>query len=271
MGFSAVKICFMGLTGYKLLSGDRSSGVVGPDVYQVLLARELVKNGFKVSYINYDEGGPPVETIEGIEVIKVYPMSNRLNLLQKFCAIGKAMRKANADIYFQQGGAGPFTPFFSRLTGSKFVMSVGHDAYVAPELRKDNGFVFNFKTSLEIRLADRILVLGENQKAMLKKTFGRDGTVAGIHTPLTPPGIPKKAQPPVVLWVASIQERKQPELFLELAEAMPQARFQIVGGSADKEYVKKIENRAKKIPNLEYVGFVPYEEINKYAYRITSQ
>ena len=62
-----MKICFMGLTGYKLLSGDRSSGVVGPDVYQVLLARELLKHGFQVAYINYDEGGPKTETIDGIE------------------------------------------------------------------------------------------------------------------------------------------------------------------------------------------------------------
>ena len=191
-------------------------------------------------------------------------MNNHLNLLQKSCAIGRAMRKANADVYFQQGGAGPFTPLFCRLTGRKFVMSVGHDAYVDPELRKDSGFASNFKTALEIRLADKILVLGENQKKLLKENFGRNSTVASIHTPLPPPGMPQKAQPPVVLWVGSIQERKQPEMFLDLAEAMPQARFQIVGGSADKEYVKKIENRAKKIPNLEYVGFVPYEEINKY-------
>jgi len=259
-----VKICFMGLTGYKLLSGDRSSGVVGPDVYQVLLARELLKHGFRVAYINYDEGGPGEESIDGIEVIKVYPMDNNLNLLQKSCAISRAMRKANADIYFQQGGAGPFAPLFCRLTGRKFVMSVGHDAYVDKKLRKDSGFVFNFKTAMEIRLAHTILVLGENQKKMLKENFGRASSVAGIHTPLPPPGMPQKAQPPLVLWVGSIQERKQPELFLELAEAIPQAQFQIVGGSPDKEYVKKIENRAKNIPNLKYTGFVPFNEINEY-------
>jgi hypothetical protein len=139
----------MGLTGYQLLSGDRSSGVVGPDVYQVLLARELIRHGFQVAYINYDEGGPEVENIDGIEVIKVYLMRSKLNIIQKSCAIGRAMRQAGADIYFQQGGAGPFTPLFCRLTGRKFVMSIGHDAYVDKQLRKKSGFVFNFKTALE--------------------------------------------------------------------------------------------------------------------------
>jgi len=262
-----VKICFMGLTGYQLLNGDRSTGVVGPDVYQVLLARELLKHGFQVAYINYDEGGPKTEIIDGIEVIKIYPMHNKLNIFQKAWAVGKAMRQANADIYFQQGGAGPFTPLFCRFLGRKCVMSIGHDAYVDPELRKDSGFAFNFKTALEIRLADRILVLGENQKTLLKENFGRNSTVAGIHTPLTPSGMPQKAQPPVVLWVGSITERKQPELFLNLAKSMPQMKFQMIGGSNRQEYVDEMKRKVEVIPNLEYMGFVPYDEINRYFSR----
>ena len=241
-----MKICFMGLTGYRLLSGDRASGVVGPDVYQVLLARELLKHGFQVAYINYDEGGPKTEIIDGIEVIKVYPVKSRLNIFQKCLAISRAMKKADADIYFQQGGAGPFTPLYCRLTGRKFVMSIGHDAYVDRELRKESGFVFNFKTAMEIRLAHSILVLSEKQRKLLKENFGRDSEIAGIHTPLPPPGMPQKKQPPLVLWVGSISERKQPELFLELAKALPQARFRMVGGSNKPDYIEKIRTGSGK-------------------------
>jgi len=262
-----MKICFMGLTGYQLLSGGRSSGVVGPDVYQVLLARELLKHGFQVTYINYDEGGPKTENIGGIEVIKIYPMHNKLNIFQKSCAIGRAMKKAKADIYFQQGGAGPFAPLYCHLTRRKFVMSVGHDAYVDPELKRGRGFIFNLKIALEIRLAHAILVLSEKQKALLKDNFGRDSVVASVHTPLTPPGMPRKAQPLVVLWVGSIHPRKQPEVLLELAKALPQARFQMVGGSSNRDYVDEIKRQAEAIPNLEYAGFVPYGEINQYFSR----
>ena len=259
-----IKICFMGLTGYQLLSGKNPQAAVGPDVYQVLLARELLKHNFQVSYINYDEGGPATEIIDDIEVIKVYPVANRLNLIQKAFAIGKAMKKADADIYFQQGGAGHFTPLFCRLIGRPCIVSTGHDAYVDEKLIKQHGILERIKTEIEIRFANTILVLSDFQKDKLKKNFGREGIITRIHMPLPEPGRPAKTRPPVMLWVGSINERKQPELFLELAQAIPQARFQMVGGSTDLDYVKMIRDKAKTIHNLEYVGFVPFDKINKY-------
>jgi hypothetical protein len=45
-----MKICFMGLTGYQLLSGKQTGEVVGPDVYQTLLARELLNHSFQIAY-----------------------------------------------------------------------------------------------------------------------------------------------------------------------------------------------------------------------------
>jgi glycosyltransferase involved in cell wall biosynthesis len=262
-----MKVCFMGLTGYQLLRGDKQQAVVGPDVYQVLLARELLKLGFQVVYINYDEGGPPVENIDGIEVIKIYPVDNSLNIIQKACIIAGAMKKADADIYFQQGGAGPLTPLFCRFTGKKCVISIGHDAYVDKSIRRGSGFAFNFKTALEIRLAHILIVLSESQKAMLKKNFGREGIVTGIHAPLPPRDMPQKTQPPVVLWVGTVYPRKQPELFLELARAIPQVSFRMVGGATDEGYVKAVKEKAKAIPNLELTGFIPYDQINDYFSR----
>ncbi|MDD4874355.1 MAG: glycosyltransferase family 4 protein [Dehalococcoidales bacterium] len=262
-----MKICFMGLTGYQLLNGNNASHVVGPDVYQILLARELLKHGFQISYINYDEGGDKTECIDGIEVIKIYPVKNNLNIFQKARAIAQAMKQADADIYFQQGGAGPITPLLCRLTGKKFIMSIGHDAYVDPVLRKTSGFRFNLKTYLEIKMAHTILVLSRSQQNMLKKYFGRDSDITRIHITLPSTDIPIKTQPPLVLWVGTIYPRKQPELFLELAKVVPQATFQMIGGSLDREYYKTIEEKAKIISNLQFIGYVPYDRINDYFSR----
>lgn len=254
----------MGLTGYQLLRGSNPEAVVGPDVYQVLLARELLKHNFQVSYINYDEGGPATESIDGIEVIKIYPVANRLNLIQKAFAVGKAMKKANADIYFQQGGAGHFTPLFCRLIRKPCIVSTGHDAYVDEKLMKQHGILERIKTEIEIRFANTILVLSDFQKDKLKKNFGKEGIITRIHMPLPEASMPAKTRPPVVLWVGSINERKQPELFLKLAESIPQATFQMIGGSTDQNYVKMIRGKAKTIHNLEYAGFIPFAKINKY-------
>jgi glycosyltransferase involved in cell wall biosynthesis len=172
--------------------------------------------------------------------------------------------EADADIYFQQGGAGPLTPILCRLTCKKFVMSIGHDAYIDPALRKTNSFTFNLKASLEIILAHKILVLSNYQGNLLKKHFRRDSQIIRIHTPLTPEGMPSKTEPPVVLWVGTICPRKQPELFLELAKAIPQAMFQMIGGSLDKEYSRAIEDKAKNVSNIEFTGYIPYDKINEY-------
>ncbi|MFC2048358.1 hypothetical protein ACFLSK_02880 [Chloroflexota bacterium] len=68
----STKICFVALVGYPLLSGKAPENIMGPSVHQVLLARELVKYDFDVSYIAYNEGGPLVEHIDGIKIIKTY-------------------------------------------------------------------------------------------------------------------------------------------------------------------------------------------------------
>jgi glycosyltransferase involved in cell wall biosynthesis len=71
--------------------------------------------------------------------------------------------------------------------------------------------------------------------------------------------------PPIVLWVSSMQKLKRPELFLELAKAIPSVRFQMIGGSGgSKNFYEQIEETASKMPNLDFVGFVPYHKIDQY-------
>ena len=258
----------MGLSGYQLLSGRNPRGIVGPDVYQVLLAKELVKHNFQVSYITHTEGGPPVESINGIEVRKIYPIVNRLNLIQKAFAIGKAMREAKADIYFQRGGAGPFTPLFCRLIRKPCIVTIASDAHVCRKIRKEMGTLPRLKTALEIRLADIIIVGSESHRAMLKRNFGKDGLLIKKHLPLPTRGMPAKAKPPVVLWVGAMSENKQPELFLKLAEAMPQVTFQMISGSfAGRDYFNAIKKKFRGISNLKFLGFIPFNEINEYFSR----
>ena len=170
-----MKICFMGLTGYQVLIGRNDRGVVGPDVYQVLLAKELLKHDFEVSYINYNEGGPPTENIDGIEIIKIYPIDNRLSLIWKAFIRGKAMKKANADIYFQQGGAGPFTPLFCRLTGKKCVMSIGHDADVDINMRKEMGFLESQVKTPQPRPEYRVKVMMTEARQIMEKADTKEG------------------------------------------------------------------------------------------------
>jgi glycosyltransferase involved in cell wall biosynthesis len=76
----------------------------------------------------------------------------------------------------------------------------------------------------------------------------------------------KESKKSYILWVGSIKPVKQPEFFLKIAQALPKLKFVMIGGEnkGKKDLYNKIEKEAKTIPNLEFLGFVPYHKIQQY-------
>jgi glycosyltransferase involved in cell wall biosynthesis len=262
-----IKICFVALTEYPLLAGKSSRRVIGPSIHQVLLAKELVKHNFNVSFVTYGNEGPSVEHIDGIEVIKTYREDSHLNLVAKAFYIWKAMLGAKADIYFHHAGASGVTSPFCRLMRRKFVCNLASDAWVGGEFK---GFKLIDRLGywLDIKLADVVIAQSEFQKEMLRKNFSKESVVIKNHFPLTERGMPNKAKPPIVLWVGSMAPVKQPELFLELAQAMPEITFQMIGGAGEElGLYNRVREASPRIHNLEFLDVIPFEEINGYFRR----
>lgn len=266
----SMKICFVAEHAYPLLIEGTPQFVLGPDVHQVILARELVKHDLKVSFITYEEGGEPVEYVDGIEVIKVRGKINerRLNRILDIFRIWKAMRKAKAHIYLSRGGRTGVISLPCRLMRKKFIRQIASDGWVDNELEWLN-CVGRFSNWLDIKLADAVTVQNEFQRAMLKKNFGKDGLLIRKPFPLIKRGMHPKAKPAIVLWVGAMAEVKHPEVFLKLAEAIPEGRFQMIGGcsSDNQELYNRIKGSLKRIPNLEFLGVIPFHEINQYFSR----
>jgi glycosyltransferase involved in cell wall biosynthesis len=272
----SIKICFVALTAYPLLVGKNADNIIGPDVHQVILAKELIKHDFKITFITYGEGGASAEYINGMEILKIHEDVCRLrvlNIVSKVFHIWNAMRKAKALIYFHHGGAAGVGSLFCRLMKRKFICHIGSDALVnknlitskIKEFGRSKFSLGTFGYWLDIKFADAIIVQNEYQMEMLKKNFGKDGVLIKKPFPLTNRGMPEKAKPPIVLWVGAMAEVKQPELFMKLAEAIPEARFQMIGGhSGNPELYGKINESSKRISNFEHLGVVPFDEINEY-------
>ena len=275
----SIKICFVALTAYPLLSGGNNRNVLGPDVHQVILAKELIKHDFKITFITYNEGGEPVEQTNGIEIIKIREDAYRfrmLNIVLKVFRIWNAMRKAKALIYFHHGSAAGVGSLFCRLMKRKFVCHISSDAVVnknliTSKIKEFSRSKFNIGTFgywLDIKFADAIIVQNEYQREMLKKNFGKDGVLIKKPFPLTKRGMPEKTKPPIVLWVGAMAEVKQPELFVKLAEAIPDVKFQMIGGHSNNQPLyDRIKQSSKRISNFEYLGVIPFEEINEYFSR----
>ncbi len=256
-------ICFVALTAYPLLSGKKTGHVIGPDVQHFLIANHL-QSFFKTSFITYGEGNPSDECIKGISIIKIYDREKRPNLFIKTILLWKALRKANANLYFQQGGGGALVPLLCKLLKRPCVVAIGSDAYVCKQIT-DWGFFFGFLSRLEITLADAIIVQSFFQKNMLANNFKKNGIIIKTLFPITYKETPVKSNPPTVLWVGSIASVKQPELFIILAKSIKNVKFQMIAAKGDnKIYYERIMRMTAGLANFDFKGFVPFDEIDMY-------
>ncbi|MGD1120259.1 MAG: glycosyltransferase family 4 protein [Dehalococcoidales bacterium] len=265
----SLKICFIAPTAYPLLSGQTDTGVIGPAIHQVLLARELIKNGFQISILTYSKTTPHIEQIDGMEVIKV-PLADSAGPVRKALRLWKAMVQAKADIYFHQGGSPGIAALYCRRHHKRFVLGIGSDAHVSK--KNSFGLLERLGSRLDIKYADVIIAQTEFQRDMLKRNFGREGRVIRNHFPLAPQNRPEKAQPPVVLWVGSMAKVKQPGLFLQLAQAIPEATFQMIGGyyagnKQEQATFENIKRDLRDVAHFSVLGYIPFDKVDEYFRR----
>ena len=264
-------ICFCALATYSLLSQANLGFVGGAELQQVLIGKELTKNGYDISFVVFDHGQKSFEVIDEIKIYKTIPKGYVLSGLKSFCfaikSIWDALKEANADVYYQRcaGRDTGFVALFCFLKKKKFVYGLASDKDVDGTFTKGAKVYERILYNFGIKRAVCIIAQSEYQQGLMKKNFSKDSIV--IKNPYPIEKLERsKSEPPIVLWVGTIKpEWKQPELFLKLANKIPDATFQMVGGaSANKEFYDKIKEDAERIPNLEFVGFVPYPDVNKY-------
>jgi glycosyltransferase involved in cell wall biosynthesis len=265
----ARRICFVSLSSYPLLAGEDMGFAGGVERRFALLARELAKEGFEVSFITYSDGGEPVEYIDNIRVIKVYKRNDtpHLSRLVKAWHVWSALMKANADIYLEGPGMSGVVSLFCRLRGRKSILSIASGLDVMKiGTTLNRKFYLTLAHRLNIKLVHSVVAQSESQRRMLSQNFRRESVIIKNPIPLPDNGIPNKHSPPLVLWVATIRPIKQAELFLELARAIPEANFQMIGGPAlgDELYFDSVQEAARHILNLDFLGFVPRDRIEAY-------
>lgn len=268
-----ISVCFLALRSYSLLSNKNYVDVKGPDVQHVLLAKELIKLGYKVSFICYsNDMGSNSEYIDGIEIIKIRDNKESLNPLKKMFDSFKillAIKKSNSDIYIHNGG---ILSIFPLLLNKKDILVVASDGLLdkniitkkIKEFKKSRFDLDNIGTFFSIKMSKAITVQTDYQREMLKKKFGKEGNlIKNISQMEKISELDKKSL--TVLWVGAMAEVKQPELFVELAKKIPDIKFQMIGGpSNDLVLYEKMKKLSQKLENFHFLGVVPFNEINQY-------
>ncbi len=267
-------VCFLSPYLWPVLAGDRSIEFAGgAELRQSILARALVRAGYHVSVVTLDFGQVDGGVVDGVEVLRTHRPAEGVPLLRFFyprlSSWWAAMRRADADIYFQSCAAHltAVTGLFTRHHGRRFIYSGAHDLDFQPNdasklFQRPGGWRDRQLYQWGLTLADGIVAQHPGQVAACRRWYGREAVE--IPNCYAPPVGAVAARKGVVLWVATVKSLKRPELFLELAQSLPQLRFRMVGGPGpgrEAEVYKLARQMAAGLPNVEFVGFVPFAEV----------
>src|SRR5665213_440118 len=230
-------ICFVGIGNLFVLAPEyRSHGIGGAELQQTLLARALVRRGFKVSMVVAECGQMDGAVWDSIVTYKAYRPEAGIRGLRLFhpraTGVWSAMKRAGAHIYYSS--CADYLPgviaLFTRTHRRKSVFRVAHDTDCQP----DKLLIPNWRSKVMyrdgLRHVDLILAQSRSQQADMLRNFHRNSEVIPSLVELGAASNSLAARNVQVLWVGNMRPFKRPNLALDLAASMPGVTFHIVGG-----------------------------------------
>ena len=267
-------LCFVAPYAWPVFSGDsRIKLVGGAEVQQSILMRLFQRNGYRVSLVTLDFGQPQRAVVDGVTVYKTYRMDEGIPVLRfvhpRLTSVWQALREVDADIYYQRSAdilTAVVSQYCSRY-GKRSLFAGASDRDFERGRQQIRYARDRWLYERGLMQVDRIVVQNPNQLEALRRDYGRDATLIPSCYQLPPRASPGRGD--AVLWVGTVHAYKRPELVLELARRLPHRRFIMIGGSATGEelvagYFEAIRDAAARLPNVEFKGFQPLEEVERW-------
>lgn len=248
----------------------------GAERQTTLLARGLTRAGLRVAHIVLPVGDPDPSLDHQLTLVqrrlvttKRGPVERSLQLRR----IWSALAEADADVYVFRSGlpALGITALFCRVRRRRLVFACSNNADLTFDFYADR------RPELEVyrfgaRNADALVVQSEEQVELARRAFPRQSRIVEVPS-FAESAAHSTARPEAFLWVGRLDEHKQPLRYIELAEAVPEARFWMIlrrldpersggspGGKADPELEQQVYERAARAPNLELLEQRPHRE-----------
>jgi glycosyltransferase involved in cell wall biosynthesis len=264
------KLCF-------LLPAHWSAQMGGAEYQVKILLDKIIKSKkFDIVYLTRCYHNDFIPDGYQIQLItKVGPI-NRLAFFFDAFILFKKLYAINPDIIYQRVGCAytEIACVYAKFKKCVLIWHVAHDSTVIPssfEFSHQGILKFIEKKILEygVRNCDWIISQTFQQSDCLKKYYGRKNAavIKNFH-PAPKENIIKKL-PLKIVWVANFKPWKQPEYFIRLAEEFQKkgikAKFQMVGKSSEwnKSWQRSIENKIAEVENIEYLGELSADEVNR--------
>ena len=244
-----------------LVAADLPAG--GAETQMVTVARELAKRDLRVAFVLDAREPPPV--VDGIDLIAERRVRTRVAGLRSLEAVVRvigAVVRGNAPVVVQRGGSAVtgLVGLAARLTRRRFVFSTASVADFDLELMESSTKrVRLFRAG--VRLAHDIVVQTAEQVELAHRRFNRDAVL--IHNVVEPAAL-RDGAPDAFLWIGRLVGYKGPHAYLDLAAAVPEASFRMLGvpsGPDGARLAAEVAERARSLPNVELLEPRPRAEL----------
>ena len=264
------RICFLGLDNLPVLSRDYNQhGIGGEPVQQTLIARALARRGFTVSMVVADLGQPDPLVVDGVTALRAYRPAAGVPVLRfihpRWTGVMSALERADADVYYTSCASIGVAQIalVARRLGRRSVFRTASDSDCDP--RKLLLRLWRDKRIYEwgLRRVDAVLTQSTFQQRLCAENYAISSRVAGMLVETGNPDTPFAARAHHALWVSNLRQLKRPDLFLDLARALPAIQCHMVGGPQpdSAQLFADTAAAAASLPNLHFAGQVPYHDV----------
>ena len=233
-----------------------------------LLAQALARLGASVCLVVFDSGGELPSSVNGVQLVRRRPYragTGSRRKAREAAEIHASIAAANAEAVVARG-ARPLVAQVAlscKVQRRRFVYSSASIADFELERmdpRRRNVALFD----LAIRLADTIVVQTEEQLVMCQRRFRRTPIVIRSVAERT---ATRARQPEAFLWAGRVCWYKRPLAYVELARAVPEARFWMVPvpehSDDSRLLLEQVTRAASELPNLELLEPCPRERLTQ--------
>jgi glycosyltransferase involved in cell wall biosynthesis len=231
----------------------------------LMLARALVRRGRRVCIVAYGSPHSLPRSFDGITVLaqrrtraRARPIRIVLGALFSIWRLGPLKARV-----FVQRAAGPTTGVVGLVAcakRSRFVYSTANVIDFAFE-RLEGSRSRRWLYHLGVKLASTIVVQTDEQVDMCRRRFRRDPI---LIKSIAEPAHAAQVDPQAFLWVGRAAPYKRPEAFIDLALAVPEARFRMVlvaAGEENRGLGRRVVERCRSVRNLELLDPRPRTEL----------
>lgn len=266
-GLAGKRICIISPAAYPLLDSSCGGGWSGGAEAQfITIGREFSRRGMDVHYVVGDYGQPDLVSVDGMTIHRAtfrYMGGSNKYVLPDWLRLFRILRRIHADYHLIK-----VPRHLLQLLGVYCKLYGGHLIFVGQKdtdldekvIRSQEGAPGWWLYRMGMSLTSAVVAQTETQQAGFQKVFGKPAVV--IRNVLTLESDDNLVKEDYVLWVGNSSDDKQSHLVPELARALPNVHFRMIMAlSPSRRDDSFIREQSRELPNLDYLGAVPFSQM----------